>query len=203
MKKLLSNFLLATGIAVVVLVSGCEKENITTNETGTFTDTRDGKVYKTVKIGSQIWMAENLAFDAGIGTYGRGYEDRWGYLYTWEVAKSAVPDGWHLATKAEWDELIMDLGGVDAAADKMKDIASGDWTNQDIPDANSSGFSALPAGRYGYGTSGYDNRNQFGFWWTDEEFTNDMAWHYYIGTSPVGVDKEFQTKGLSVRCVKN
>ncbi len=190
-------------IVSLVFFSSCEKENVTTNETGTFTDSRDGKIYKTVKIGNQTWMAENLAFNAGTGTHGGGYVDQWGFLYTWGTVKLAVPDGWHLATKVEWDELIMELGGVDAAADKMKDIASGDWTNQDIPDANSSGFSALPAGRYGYGTSGYDNRNQIGFWWADEEFTNDMAWNYWIGTSPVSIDKEYKTKGLSVRCVKD
>ena len=149
-------------------------------------------------------MAENLAFNAGTGTYGQGYEDRWGYLYTWEAANIAVPDGWYLATKAEWDELIMDIGGAEAAADKLKDIASGDWTNQQsTDDSNSSGFSALPAGRYSYGTSGYDNRNQIGFWWTADEFTNDMAWNFWIEGSPVIVDKEFKTKGLSVRCVKD
>lgn len=207
MKKRLMNLLLLGSMAAMVLFSACEKENVTTNETGTFTDSRDGKVYKTVKIGNQTWMAENLAYNLGgsdSGCYNHSYADYYGYLYTWDAAKSSVPDGWHLATRVEWDELIMDIGGVDAAADKMKDIASGDWTNQQSTDeSNSSGFSALPAGRYGYGTSGYDKRNHIGFWWIDEEFTNDMAWNYWIEGSPVVIDKEYKTKGLSVRCVKD
>jgi len=148
-------------------------------------------------------MAENLAFKTDEGCYNESYVDHYGYLYTWGAAHEAVPVGWHLATKLEWDELLMELGGAEAAGDKMKDIASGDWTNQDIPDANSSGFSALPAGRYGYGSSGYANRNEMGFWWADEEYTSDMAWQYWIRDGSVIVDKEFQTKGLSVRCIKD
>lgn len=203
MRTKLLSLLLIGSIVTVVFFTSCEKET-TTNETGTFTDSRDGNTYKTVTIGDQTWMAENLAYNAGTGTHGEGYADRWGYLYIWETAITAVPDGWHIPTKAEWNELIMELGGADVAADKLTDIDSGDWTNQEsTDDTNSSGFSALPAGRYGYGTSGYDNRNQAGFWWTIDEFNDDMAYHYYIISNLVLEDKEYKTKGLSLRCIKD
>jgi len=77
---------------------------------GTFTDPRDGKVYKTVKIGEQVWMAENLAYDAG----------EYRYHYDWETAKEACPPGWHLPTNEEWQTLVDFAGGKDIAGEKLK-----------------------------------------------------------------------------------
>jgi uncharacterized protein (TIGR02145 family) len=81
---------------------------------GTITDSRDNKVYKTIKIGTQTWMAENLAYQASDG--GWMYKDQsnlaYGYLYTWETAKNSCPLGWHLPSKAEWEILATYLGGI-------------------------------------------------------------------------------------------
>ncbi len=86
---------------------------------GTFIDPRDGQVYNTVRIGDQIWMAENLNYgemttdDELVPGKKWCYdndesncEDGYGGLYTWEVAKKSCPPGWHLPTDEEWTNFI-------------------------------------------------------------------------------------------------
>ena len=86
------------------------------NETGLYTDTRDGQVYKTVKIGDQWIMAENFAYTPEKGNYWVYNNDSanvntYGYLYDWETAKRVAPTGWHLPTASEWKTLRESLGG--------------------------------------------------------------------------------------------
>ena len=75
---------------------------------GTFTDRRDGELYKWVKIDNQIWMAENLRYASS----GSGYYDlhEYGRFYNWESAKKACPPEWHLPSDEEWKVLERFLG---------------------------------------------------------------------------------------------
>ena len=93
----------------------CERIELShSDNSGTFTDSRDGNVYKTIKIGNQVWMAENLNYDAGEGCVDfdtdTGYNEKNGKHYYWETAKKIAPKGWHLPTKAEFETLLNNLG---------------------------------------------------------------------------------------------
>ena len=85
-------------------------------KTGTLTDVRDNKVYKTVKIGDQWWMSENLAYKPNSGNFWT-YEDNeknvpiYGYLYDFKTAENICPTGWHIPNNDEWEVLSEYLGG--------------------------------------------------------------------------------------------
>ncbi len=172
---------------------------------GSFTDSRDGKTYKTVKIGTQTWMAENLAFKADSGCW--AYNDdqnnvkNYGYLYSWGTAKNVCPTGWHLPSDAEWTTLINNFGGVLVAGEKMK--SKNGW-NENGNGTNTSGFTALPGGlRAHYGTFydiGYN-----GNWWSSTEYDIDNAWHMGMDGKDSVVYRNTTSKpsGFSVRCVSD
>jgi len=80
-----------------------------------FTDKRDGKTYRTIKIGNQTWMAENFAYKPDKGSYwayekNDMYVAKYGYSYTWETARAICPDGWHLPSKEEYVILMNEIG---------------------------------------------------------------------------------------------
>ncbi len=91
---------------------------------GTFTDSRDGQTYKTVKIGTQTWMAQNLNYQTKRGSW--CYENsadsckKYGRLYDWKTAKKACPAGYHLPSNEDWTTLIDYMGGQVTAGKKLK-----------------------------------------------------------------------------------
>ena len=166
-----------------------------------FTDSRDNKVYKLVKIGNQTWMAENLNYNAANS---RCYSDnpancaKYGRLYDWATAKTICPSGWHLPSKTEWAALITAVGGEETAGTKLK--SANDWNHDGVAGTNNFGFSALPGG---YGDSnGFDGVGNYGRWWS-ADVNNSNA--YYMGMSYDGnganVDDDFDGL-LSVRCLQ-
>lgn len=93
---------------------------------GYFVDERDGKRYKWVRIGDQIWMAENLAYQADSGCVAFKHKEckakKYGYYYSWETAMQSCPTGWHLPSEKEIKNLTKKLGDSDyyAAFDSLK-----------------------------------------------------------------------------------
>lgn len=178
-------------------------------ETGTFTDSRDGHVYKTVKIGNQWWMAENLAYKPSSGNYW-AYDNnssnvaKYGYLYDWETAKKVCPTGWHLPSDAEWTTLINYLGGESVAGGKMKSTIGWKY-DADVNASNSSGFSALPGGYRFYFVGSFLSIGEYGGWWSSTPNGDERAWlrnlYYYYGE--VYRNDYTRTNGVSVRCVKD
>ena len=139
-------------------------------------DSRDGKAYKTVQIGNQCWMQQNMnignRIDGGKGQTDNGiiekycyndstkYCDIYGGLYQWwelmqyvttEKTNGICPTGWHIPADAEWTMLTDYLGGDSVAGGKMKttgtiEAGTGLWHDPNAGATNSSGFTALPGG---------------------------------------------------------
>lgn len=142
---------------------------------GEMTDSRDGQVYKTVKIGSQVWMAQNLNYEAKNSyCYNDStiYCEKYGRLYSWAAAMESCPSDWHLPSKDEWNALFMAVGG-EVTAGKILKSQTG-WNNNGNG-TDAFGFSALPAGErddseyfrydgdyaYFWSATKYDSRNAY------------------------------------------
>ncbi|MEZ5084263.1 MAG: FISUMP domain-containing protein [Bacteroidales bacterium] len=154
----------------------------------TFTDPRDGKVYQTVIIDNQEWMAENLAYAPSSGNYwAYDYDvtnvETYGYLYDWETALVVCPTGWHLPSDEEWMELEMALGMSQAEAGEIGwrgtnegsklAVNVGLWKDgalENDPDFGTSDFRALPGG-YRYSGVEFLEFGYSGLWWTATEST--------------------------------
>jgi uncharacterized protein (TIGR02145 family) len=187
------------------------------SNSGTFTDKRDGKTYKTVKIGGKTWMAQNLNYKTG-NSWCYENEDskcnQYGRLYDWNTAKGACPSGWRLPSRAEWDDLGQAVGGVREPVDdgtidwygagkKLK--SSSGWSDYQGASGNGTdeyGFSALPGGnRYTDGSffsAGYN-----GSWWTATAGGSGYAYYRNMAYSngSLGESGDDVGVGLSVRCV--
>jgi len=129
---------------------------------GNLLDPRDGQTYRTVKIGSQTWMAENLNFKT---RYSFCYDNdssnckKYGRLYVWNAAIEQCPAGWHLPDTTEWKTLLLSVGGKFERNGKFSDAGKVLKSTTDWQGGNGSddfGFSALPAGNAEYeGSVGY------------------------------------------------
>lgn len=167
---------------------------------GTFADTRDNKEYKTVIIGEQTWMAENLNFEAeGSQCYNNDPENCavYGRLYDWETAIEACPEGWDLPTESDYSIFADE---VDDSGSKLKSM-SGWKTDSYIHsyDSDEFGFSALPGGFIS--KDGLFMRiEEYGFWWLSGRATSFYA-RYYSSDLYVLFGNDKSDK-ISVRCIK-
>jgi len=215
-------FLAVFACTLLCIACGQEKD--------TFTDTRDGKVYKTVKIGEQVWMAENLNYkEEGSKCYGEDGKvynidevkitlgsaeiqancEKYGRLYNWETAIKACPDGWHLPNKAEWHELVVAVGGVEMAGEYLK--ATSGWARYMVIISGNGrdkyGFSALPSGfRFpDHGREGnFHGIGYGGFWWTASErpYKNARTVQAEYRSSDLSLRDEQKDYLYSVRCLQ-
>jgi len=167
---------------------------------GYLTDSRDGKRYKVVKIGTQTWMAENLNYNTNSSKC-YGDQEKYGRLYNWSTAKTVCPKGWHLPSNAEWDILIASVGGEKTAGKFLK--ATSGW-NRNGNGEDKYGFAALPGG---YGSSiGYLNYvGSYGTWWSATEYDANRAhsrfiYYYYEDAGWHNLSKSFLR---SVRCLQD
>jgi uncharacterized protein (TIGR02145 family) len=187
-----------------------------------------GQTYKTVRIGTQTWMAENLNYKIGNSWCYDNSESncrKYGRLYTWNAAVKACPSGWHLPDTAEWNKLMAAIGGAklrntdpdngnggkpydyyESAGKKLKSKIG--WKQNDGGKsgngADEFGYSALPGGfRLDDGSFGY--AGNFGYWWSATEYGSGSAYHWNMINSEDSVN-EFagdRSHGYSARCVKD
>ncbi len=176
--------------------------------TGSMKDSRDGKTYKTVSIGTQVWMAQNLNYQTSNSWC---YNDsssngtKYGRLYTWRAAQNACPSGWHLPNDNEWTELTNYLGGESVVGKKLKSASGWDLYEGKNYGNNESGFSACPGGYFDYGDSTFKGEGKFGNWWSSTPYGNENAWLRYLYYDDGGVGRyDYNCNdGYSVRCVKD
>ena len=195
----------------------------------TLTDKRDNQTYKTVVIGNQEWMAENLNFETDSSwCYDTIPEncEKYGRLYQWhavvdrsyaacgmrhectveEPAQGICPSGWHVPSAAEWDTLVaytgMRTGGKEGSGRTLKSEDDWDgWTG-----LNRLGFNALPAGSRAYHAPIFSSLYEFtAFWTSTAEEYGMTAQHYvfsYKSHDVLGWD-DYKDFAFSLRCVKN
>ncbi|MBL7811578.1 MAG: hypothetical protein JNL57_05095 [Bacteroidetes bacterium] len=215
---------------IQLFISGLTTMALNAQTSTTFKDSRDGNVYKTVKIGNQTWMAENLRYlpsvvapDSGSNTlplqYVYGYKGNsvaaakatasfktYGVLYNWPAANKACPAGWHLSHDSDWKILIIGLGGYKVAGGKLKEAGTTHWQSPNEGGTNDSGFTALPGG-YRYSSGVFDGQGKNGAWWTSTVSDAELSIAFYRE-----IDYDFSetmkvrnnyNMGWSVRCVKD
>jgi uncharacterized protein (TIGR02145 family) len=191
----------------------------------------EGNTYKTVTIGTQTWMAENLRttkyndgtsipnvtdgtawFELFTGAYCNYDNDPskaaiYGRLYNWYAVNTGKlsPTGWHVATDAEWTELIEYLGGEEVAGGKLKETGTTHWNSPNYGATNETGFTALPGGYRMFDGGAFDDVGAYGSWWSATGGNPDGAWNRYVYYYGNNVDKilDFEISGYSVRCVKD
>lgn len=190
----------------------------------------DGNMYKTVKIGNQWWMAENLKttkYNDGTSIplvtdntawgalssprycwYNNDVSNKntYGALYNWFVVNTGklAPVGWHVPTVAEWTILTDYLGGVNIAGGKLKEAGTSHWQSPNQGATNETGFTALPGG-YRSSNGTFELLGGYGDFWQSTGYDATNA--YYRVFYPVGVSVPSSTHpkvfGDSVRCVKD
>lgn len=191
-------------LSLLLLLFGCSNTSEVTTEPDLI-DYRNKKSYRTVKIGSQIWMAENLdvatfrngdliqeartvqewvdAGNKGIPAwcyYANDYLNlgKYGRLYNaFAVSdpRGLAPVGWHVPSDAEWKVLTDYLGDILIAGGKMKEVGFNNWNSPNTAATNSSGFSAIPGGLRHFDGSFLSLGNE-AYWWSTTNTTPGSYW---------------------------
>ena len=188
----------------------------------------DGNTYKTIRIGQQIWMAEDLKttkYNNGTAILNVTDNTEWvslsapgycwydndkdtykpyGALYNWYTvsAGNLCPQGWHVPADFEWNELSIFLGG-EVVGGQLKEIGTDHWASPNQGATNGTGFTALPGGSRT--TDGFfDGIGLYENWWTSTDSEGSgYYWSVSYDTDGVGSGGMSYTNGAAVRCLKD
>jgi len=179
----------------------CASDGNIIGNKGEFIDSRDGRVYKYVIIGTQTWMAENLRYET---PNTKCYDNNpsnceiYGPLYDWNTAMKVCPSGWHLPSDEEWITL---KDYVDSDASKLKANSSTWKLNKGTDDF---GFTALPGGFYRWDYGFKFNGECAGFWSATEGRISGSAHMRYLNEYSFGLDGFYiDNSWVNVRCIKD
>ena len=195
--------------ALAVIAAGCARDAVQT-----FTDTRDGKTYRTVRIGGLTWMAENLNFVTDSSVCYNNDESncqKYGRLYTWDDAMKACPAPWRVPDTADWNKLALAVGGQygerkhrwEIAGKKLKSKTGWSKLKDGSRGTDEFGFSALPGGE-GFGVR-FGSAGSNGYWWSAvEEPWDSDAWFLGMAYNCDYVGSSYDSKysKFSLRCVE-
>jgi uncharacterized protein (TIGR02145 family) len=212
---------------MLLLISSCSKSEKLPDPV---TDI-EGNIYKTIRIGEQVWMAENLrtsTFNDGteiplitdetiwgnLSTPGyswynndeSAYKEPFGALYNGYAVNTGTlcPTGWHVPEREEWQELREFLGDTIYGGGKLKEAGTFNWHAPNEGADNSSGFTALPAGiRYFEGS--FSSLLYFTSFWSVSKRGNDGRWYLslYFDDAIALLTHRSEKHGFSVRCLKD
>jgi uncharacterized protein (TIGR02145 family) len=226
MKLKISSFIILLGALVSLIMSCCKKDN----PPDPVTDF-EGNIYSTVRIGDQVWMADNLMTE----TFNDGTEipvitdafewselinpgfcwynndealnrDTYGALYNYYsvISGKLCPEGWHVPSKDEWQHLRDILGDTLTGGGKLKEAGTLHWKAPNTGAINNTGFTALPAGiRYFEGT--FNSVLSFTSFWSSTEDDINKGWYLslYFSDAVAGMNKTSKKDGFSIRCIKD
>lgn len=201
-----------------------------TSSNATVTDI-DGNVYYIVKMGDQFWLRENLKVthynngdsipnvtdntkwtELTSGAYcnydnDETHADTYGRLYNWYAGsdeRNICPEGWHIPTESEWNDLVNHLGGEYEAGGKLKEEGTSHWESPNAGATNESGFTGLPGGiRVNDGS--FEGMHQTGIYWSSTKAFSGYGASlelYYDDSTGVVTDLSMFW-GLSARCIKD
>ena len=178
---------------------------------GTFTDERDGQVYKYTTIGNQVWMAENLRYDSEVSgcmdhfgdsckTFGLYYSlykniQPYQYVVNDSIFEFICPNGWHIPSLDEWKTMIKKMG--DKAALRLR--GANYWGDDRGTGTDECSFNALPAGKFNYSGSISSLYNEAFF----STSTEDVKGNLNVVIMDVGISYGFFTSRFSTRCIKD
>lgn len=190
----------------------------------------DGNFYRTVKIGEQLWMAQNLK----VTTYNDGtniqnitdnatwnnlntgawcyydndsnYDDDFGKLYNWYAVdtEKLCPSGWHVPSRSEFSKLILYLGY--GAGAELKEAGTKYWNPPNHGANNSSGFTGRPGGNRNGISGSFSLINSYGFFWTTSLHNGSQAFIAFLLDTDARAWSGFIdpfTTGHSIRCLKD
>jgi uncharacterized protein (TIGR02145 family) len=222
------------GSVVSFTTTGSITGNIVFNPDLTYDSVTDeeGNVYKTIQIGTQTWMAENLKSTklndgsainniTGFTEWKNNdlpaycwylndikYKDVFGALYNWHAVNSGklCPAGWHIPAYEEWSTLLNGLGNSNELGDKLREAGESHWVLTDSNVTNSSGFTALPGGWRNIESINFSDLGYTGSFWSipeNDSFYNNLIILYQGTWELITFTEQTNKFGGSVRCIKD